>query len=81
MTRPKNTPGVSVGDRLVVRAHHLGEPERDAEILAVFGEGGPYRVRWADGGRESIIYPAPDISIEHFPASHTTRRAPAGEGS
>ena len=57
---------VAAGDRLVVHAHHQGQPERDAEILEVLGVGGPpYRVRW-DDGRESIIFPGPDVFIEHF---------------
>jgi Domain of unknown function (DUF1918) len=78
MARTSKTPGVSVGDRLVVHAHHLGEAERDAEILAVLAEGGPYRVRWQDDGRVSIIYPGSDVSVEHFPAS--TRRHQRGDG-
>jgi len=58
--------GVAAGDRLVVHAHHQGQPERDAEILEVLGaDGPPYRVRW-DDGRESIIFPGPDVFIEHF---------------
>jgi uncharacterized protein DUF1918 len=58
---------VAAGDRLVVRAHFQGQPERDAEILEVLGgDGPPYRVRW-DDGRESIIFPGPDVFIEHFP--------------
>jgi hypothetical protein len=57
---------VAAGDRLVVRAHYQGQPERDAEILEVLGaDGPPYRVRWGDG-RESIIFPGPDVFIEHF---------------
>jgi Domain of unknown function (DUF1918) len=55
------------GDRLVVRAHHQGEPARDAEILEVLGEDGapPYLVRWEDG-HESEVFPGPDILIQHF---------------
>lgn len=30
----------SPGDRLVVRGHYLGEPERDGEIVEVLGAGG-----------------------------------------
>jgi hypothetical protein len=54
----------AAGDRLVVRAHHLGEPERDAEILEVLGTNGapPYRVRW-DDGHESVVYPGSDVYI------------------
>jgi hypothetical protein len=35
-----------VGDRIVIKGHHIGEPDRDAEILAVGPDGDPpYRVR------------------------------------
>ena len=81
MSHPSNAPGVSPGDRLVVHAHHVGDAERDAEVLEVLGEHGPYRVRWQDDGRESIIYPSSDVSVEHFPAPRSPRRAPAGGGS
>lgn len=54
------------GDRLVIRGHHLGEPDRDAEILEARGaEGGPpYLVRWEEGGRVSLLYPGSDLRIE-----------------
>lgn len=70
-SRPTNTATPLPGDRLVVHAHHLGEPPHDAEILEVRGPNGPYRVRW-DDGRESIVYPGSDVSVEHFP--HRTGR-------
>ena len=55
------------GDRLVVRGHRQGEPERDAEVVKVLGEDGapPYLVRWEDG-HESEIFPGTDISIQHL---------------
>jgi hypothetical protein len=55
------------GDRLVVKAHHTGEPEIDAEVLEVLGEDGapPYLVRWEDG-HESRIYPGSDVYIQHL---------------
>ena len=58
----------AAGDRLVVRAHHQGEPERDAEILEVMGgELRPhYRVRWQDDGHETIVYPGEDVFIQHL---------------
>ena len=58
----------SPGDRLVVRGHRQGQPERDAEILTVLGPDGapPYEVRWSDDGRVSRVYPSSDIYIEHF---------------
>lgn len=56
------------GDRLVIHGHHLGEPERDGEILEVIGEDGapPFVVRWSDDGHVSELYPAGDAHIEHL---------------
>ena len=56
------------GDRLVIRAHRLGEPEHDAEILEVLGTDGrpPYRVRWQETGEESLYFPGPDGFVEHL---------------
>ena len=63
----------SVGDRLVVKGHVVGEPDRDAEILEVHGDDGqpPYLVRWADDGHEGLLFPGSDVTIEHFPAHPT----------
>jgi hypothetical protein len=68
----------AVGDHLIIRGTHVGERLRDGEILEVpHSDGGPpYRVRWEDTGRESLIFPGPDATIHHFgPAG-----APAGGG-
>ena len=56
------------GDRLVIRAHRLGEPEQDAEILEVLGPEGrpPYRVRWEETGEESLFFPGSDAFVEHL---------------
>jgi len=60
----------SVGDRMVVKAHHVGEPDRDAEILEVHGEDGgpPYLVRWDDDGHEGLFFPGSDATVEHSPS-------------
>lgn len=57
-----------VGDRLVVKGHHAGEPDKDAEILEVRGRDGgpPYLVRWSDDGHEGLLFPGPDALVEHF---------------
>lgn len=57
----------SPGDRLVVRGHRQGEPQRDGEILKVLGEDGapPYLVRWEDG-HESEVFPGSDVFVQHF---------------
>jgi hypothetical protein len=62
----RETPAAVLGDRLVVAAHHLGGPERDAEILEVRGEDGgpPFLVRWQDSGRVSLLYPGSDARVE-----------------
>jgi hypothetical protein len=58
----------SVGDRIVVRGRHGGDPIRDCEVLEVRGADGtpPYLVRWGDTGHEAILYPGSDASVEHF---------------
>lgn len=59
----------SVNDRLVVRSHHVGDPDREAVILEVHGADGapPYVVRWSDG-HESTFFPSSDTTVEHQPA-------------
>jgi hypothetical protein len=60
------------GDRLVVRGHHQGEPQRDGEILKVLGDHGgpPYLVRWEDG-HESEVFPGSDMFVQHFDQGET----------
>lgn len=60
---------VEAGDRLIIKGHHLGERDRDAEILEVLGDAGArrFRVRWSDTGREGLLFPGTDAVIEHFP--------------
>ena len=57
-----------VGDRIVIRGHHVGEPIRDGELLEVRGaDGGPrYIVRWEDTGHETLFFPGSDALIEHL---------------
>ncbi len=54
------------GDQLVVRSHHVGEPERVAEILEAHGENGtpPFLVRWSDSDQEALVFPGPDATVE-----------------
>ena len=54
------------GDRLVIHGHHVGERDREAEILEVRHEDGspPYVVRWSDG-QEGLVFPGPDASVQH----------------
>ncbi len=62
-----------VGDRLIIKGHHVGEPDRDAEVLEVHGDGGnpPWVVRWDDDGHEGLFFPGPDAVIEHFPQTES----------
>jgi hypothetical protein len=57
-----------VGDKIIVKGHHVGEPDRDAVVLEVHGADGapPYRVRWSDDGHEGLYFPGADASVVHF---------------
>jgi hypothetical protein len=56
----------SVGDRIVIRGHRAGEPNRDCEVLEVRGADGgpPFLVRWGESGHETLFFPGPDATIE-----------------
>jgi hypothetical protein len=57
----------SVGDRIVIKGHRLGDPDRDGEILEVGPDGGPpYVVRWGDSGHQALFFPGSDAFIQHF---------------
>jgi hypothetical protein len=58
----------NVGDRIVIKGHHIGEPERDGVVLEVHGADGgpPYLVRWGDTGHEALFFPGPDAVVQHF---------------
>jgi hypothetical protein len=58
----------NVGDKIIVKGHYIGEPDRDAVVLEVHGADGapPYRVRWSDDGHEGLYFPGTDASIVHY---------------
>lgn len=58
----------NIGDRIVIKGHRVGEPERDCEIVEVRGADGgpPYLVRWDDSGHETLFFPGSDAALEHF---------------
>ena len=58
----------NIGDRIVIRGHRVGEPNRDCEVLEVRDPDGgpPYRVRWGDTGHESLFFPGPDATVQHY---------------
>ena len=61
-----------VGDRIVVRSTHQGEPERVGVIIecAEPGGGPPYRVRWDPDGHTALFYPAGTASVVRAEAAH-----------
>jgi hypothetical protein len=65
-----------VGDRIVIKGHHTGEPDRDCEVLEVRGTGGgpPYVVRWGDTGHEAFFFPGSDAHVQHFAHAAPARR-------
>ena len=68
MSKSESVLRAAPGARLVIKSHHLGELERDAEVIEVLGEDGapPFLVRWQDDGRVSRFYPSSDAYVEHF---------------
>jgi hypothetical protein len=58
----------AVGDKIVVKGHHVGEPDRDAVVLEVRGTDGgpPYLVRWSDDGHEGLYFPGSDALAVHY---------------
>jgi hypothetical protein len=54
------------GDRLIVKAHHVGESPRTGVVLDVLGEPDHvhYRVRWDEDGHESIFTPSNDVTFK-----------------
>ncbi len=59
------------GCQLTIRGHHIGEPDRHAEILEARGPDGspPFLVRWDDSGHESLVFPGTDAAVEDLRAS------------
>lgn len=57
-----------VGDQLVVRSHHVGEPDRRGEVLEAHGPDHtpPYLVRWDDNGHTTLFFPGSDCSVVHL---------------
>ena len=62
----------SVGDHIDVRGQHVGDEDRQGEVLDVRGPEGapPYLVRWSDG-HEGLFFPGPDATVAHKPVSPT----------
>jgi hypothetical protein len=58
----------SVGDRIVIKGHRIGEPDRGCQVIEVHGEDGgpPYVVRWEESGHETLFFPGSDASVHHY---------------
>jgi len=54
-----------VGDWLLVKSRSDTTRSRQGEIIAVTSPQGspPYRVRWLDDGRETLVFPGPDSVV------------------
>lgn len=65
----KQTNSWKPGDVLIVEGRSVGDIPREGEILEVLGEQAHphFSVRW-DDGRESILYPADNVTLRHPPA-------------
>jgi hypothetical protein len=63
-----------VGDRLVIKGHRVGEPNRIGRILEVRGPDGtpPYVVEWLEDGHVGWFIPGPDAHIEPHKEAVTT---------
>jgi hypothetical protein len=60
----------TIGDRPVIKGQHVGDADRDAEILEPYGrDGGPsYLVRSGDDGQEGLFSPGSDPVVERYPS-------------
>jgi hypothetical protein len=72
----------SVGDRIIIKGHKLGEHGRDCEVLEVpHGDGSPpYVVRWGDSGREALFFPGSDAVVQHFEHAGGQKTSKKGNG-
>jgi hypothetical protein len=57
-----------VGDRIVIKGHRVGEPDRDCQVIEVRGAdgGSPYVVRWEDTDHDTLFFPGSDASVQPY---------------
>jgi hypothetical protein len=57
-----------VGDRIVIKGHHIGEPDRDCQVIEVHGADGepPFLVRWEDGDHDTLFFPGSDATVQPY---------------
>jgi Domain of unknown function (DUF1918) len=68
----------TVGDRLHIHGHNVGDPGRTGEIVEVRGSAGepPYLVRF-DDGHTRLVFPGPDAVVERPARAGGARKAAA----
>jgi Domain of unknown function (DUF1918) len=68
----------TVGDRLHIHGHNVGDPGRTGEIVEVRGSAGepPYLVRF-DDGHTRLVFPGPDAVVERPARTGGVRKAAA----
>lgn len=65
----EETMRAAVGDEIIVKGHHVGDPDRKGEIVAVGDDGQPpFHVRWDDTGHTTLFFPGSDAVVEHLSA-------------
>jgi hypothetical protein len=72
------------GDRIIIKGHRLGEPDRDGEVLEARGKGGgsPFLVRWGETGHVGLLYPGSDAVVQELGAGRDhARRSRKGASS
>jgi hypothetical protein len=56
----------SVGDWIVIRPEQVGGRVREGLVLDTHPDGAPpWRVRWTDTDRETLVFPGPDAHVVH----------------
>ncbi len=65
----------NVGDRIIIRGRHTGQPMRACRVVEVHGGEGPYLVRWEENEHETLYFPGSDATVEHAkrPAKRSAR--------
>ena len=68
------------GDRIIIKGHHIGEPDRDGEVLEARGPDGgpPYLVRWGDSGHTGLLFPGADARRPGIPSHKVTGSSRGG---
>lgn len=63
------------GDRIIIKGHRIGEPDRDCEVLEARGpeHTAPFVVRWGDSGHHALFFPGSDASVHHFEHADSER--------